>query len=298
MQEDNLLYHYTSIDTFSTMLEKSLWSANGNPLVPTHIVMWATHCNFLNDKTEYRLFVKGLKYQVKEYAENHGISLNAKQFELLDDAVKYNDTFVILFSKKADDLGMWRGYAGDGAGVCLGFDFSVIQPSSLSIVATEQNLLDEANGYETEFKTILKLDEKPEKCHYVRPEPNKMQIEKSLVKKVYNLLVTKGKDEFNDVKLHLKMEPFYPLYKHHKYDSEDEWRIVINDMMNFKYRNVHGQLVPYREVRIPIDCLKKIIIGPCLDSDVMVNRLITISKYRLVRNLEIVPSDIPYRNKI
>lgn len=298
--EPKLLYHYTSMETFSTMLEKSLWSAKGDSLCPTHIVMWATHCNFLNDKTEYRLFVKGLKYQVGEYAKEQGTVLNAEQFKILDNAVKYNDTFIISLSEKEDDLNMWRGYAKDGEGVALGFDFTTIQPPLMHPVSDNNVSIETKyeNEHKGEFDTIINYREKPEKCHYVYPTPKEMAIDNSLVKNVYELLIKKEADNFNDVLLIRKTHFFSPLYKHYKYCNEGEWRIVINDMIHIKYRQASGQLIPYREVRIPIECLKKIIVGPCLEAEVIANRLETLAKYRLIHKIEIEISSIPYRNRL
>lgn len=195
---------------------------------------------------------------------------------------------------------MWRGYAKDGEGVALGFDFSTIQPPLMHLVS-DYNVSIETkyeNEHKEEFDTIINHNQKPEKCHYVYPTPKEMAIDNFLVKNVYKMLIEKEADNFNDVQLIRKTHFFSPLYKHYKYYSEGEWRIVINDMIHIKYRQAGGQLIPYREVRIPIECLKKVIVGPCLETDVIVNRLQTLAKYRLVKKIEIETSSIPYRNKL
>lgn len=296
--ENKLLYHYTTIDTFSTMLENSLWSEDKESLVPTHMVMWATHCNFLNDKTEYRLFVNGLKYQVEQYAQTQGTTMTEEHFRMLDNSVTYNDAFVLSFSEKADDLGMWRGYAGDGQGVCLGFDFNMVKSEMMHLASKEVFSSSKKYTSQVEKETILSHNQLPQKCSYVHPDPCGMEIDASVIKEFFQLLTNKSEDGFEDIKLMMQTRFLSPLYKHFKYADECEWRIVINDMNNYKYRKVDGQLLPYREVRIPIECLKTIIIGPCLAPDVMVGRLATLSRSRLVKKVEIVPSEIPYRNRL
>lgn len=68
-----------------------------------------------------------------------------------------------------------------------------------------------------------------------------------------------------------------------------------------KYRiGDNRSLIPYIEVNVPINCLSKIIIGPCQDSN---NIVINIKKFLWTKgidtkNIEIVTSEIPYRNRI
>ena len=46
-----LLYHYTTMDTFYSMIEHSLYP-KGDDVVPTHLIMWAGHYSYQNDPTE------------------------------------------------------------------------------------------------------------------------------------------------------------------------------------------------------------------------------------------------------
>ena len=46
-----ILYHYTTMDTFISMMEHSLFHQNDN-LEPTHLIMWAGHSSYQNDPTE------------------------------------------------------------------------------------------------------------------------------------------------------------------------------------------------------------------------------------------------------
>ena len=55
-----LLYHYTTMDTFYSMIEHSLYP-KGDDVVPTHLIMWAGHYSYQNDPTECELYFKGLK---------------------------------------------------------------------------------------------------------------------------------------------------------------------------------------------------------------------------------------------
>lgn len=78
-KEDNIiLYHYTTMNTFYNMIEHSLWYEEGD-IHPKYITMWATHYAFQNDPTECQLFFEGLKAGVLDYTKKNNIPLNDKE---------------------------------------------------------------------------------------------------------------------------------------------------------------------------------------------------------------------------
>ena len=84
-----------------------------------------------------------------------------------------------------------------------------------------------------------------------------------------------------------------------KYKQEKEWRIIKNEDLP-KYKMVDNKhLVPYMEVKILIDCIKKIVVGPCLSSKETVRNVKSylLSKHLDIENIEVVESEIPYRNR-
>lgn len=90
------------------------------------------------------------------------------------------------------------------------------------------------------------------------------------------------------------------IYKHYKYEAEGEWRIVKNSTIS-KYRlGENRSLIPYIEVNVPIDCLSKIIVGPCQNYDkiIMDIKKFLWTKGVKTENMNIIPSSIPYRNRI
>ena len=81
-KEDNIiLYHYTTMNTFYNMIEHSLCYEEGD-IHPKYITMWATHYAFQNDPTECQLFFEGLKAGILDYTKKNNIALNDKEKDL------------------------------------------------------------------------------------------------------------------------------------------------------------------------------------------------------------------------
>lgn len=78
-KEDNIiLYHYTTMNTFYNMIEHSLCYEEGD-IHPKYITMWATHYAFQNDPTECQLFFEGLKAGVLDYTKRTTFHLMTKK---------------------------------------------------------------------------------------------------------------------------------------------------------------------------------------------------------------------------
>lgn len=64
-----------------------------------------------------------------------------------------------------------------------------------------------------------------------------------------------------------------------------------------KYRIVNDRdMIPYLEVKISIDCLRRIVIGPCISSK---ENVMNIKKYLLTKfiDVDVIESEIPYRSR-
>ena len=161
-KEDNIiLYHYTTMNTFYNMIEHSLCYDEGD-IHPKYITMWATHYAFQNDPTECQLFFEGLKAGVLDYTKKNNIALNDKEKELTQHPQYNLNIFTISFSKQEDDLTMWRGYGQNGDGISLGFDFSKL-PSTLPMYGADCK----ERKYWSESEPTYLLYDEIKKCEYV-----------------------------------------------------------------------------------------------------------------------------------
>ena len=189
---------------------------------------------------------------------------------------------------------MWRGYGQNGDGISLGFNFNKLPGSQL------MHLYDindpEANSQQVDDRLINRTDF-PEKCIYT--EPNNIKIENEVYDKTLRILQEED-NEFKDIILSLINSKEAPKYKHIKYAAEKEHRIIKKKIIS-KFRiGRNGLPIPYIEVGIPLNCLQKIIIGPCLESSEAVTRIkkFLLTKGVDIEHIDIITSQIPYRNRI
>ncbi|HIS14294.1 MAG TPA: DUF2971 domain-containing protein [Candidatus Ornithospirochaeta stercorigallinarum] len=107
---NNPVYHYTSIDAFTKIIEqRKIWMTDfsgSNDLVENRVIYYLLDriCANLKAKSipdeDIYLFYKNCKIQIE-----------------------HTPLFISCFSKQKDLLSQWRGYANDGKGVAIGFKF-------------------------------------------------------------------------------------------------------------------------------------------------------------------------------
>lgn len=290
---DNLLYHYTSMNTFCSMMEHSLYT-EGDKTEPTHLIMWAGHYSFQNDPTECKLYFKGLEKAVQDYCKGNSYKLKDDYSRLVGCPDDDLDLYIISFSEQEDDLTMWRGYGQNGDGISLGFNFDHLPE------APGMQLYDKKNPQahiQPQGIHLADKTDRPVKCIYTKADD--VEKEDEVKRRILKILQNK-ENRWNGVNSFLTNSKEAPLYKHIKYEAEKEHRIITTKDTP-KFRNGEkGLPVPYIEIGIPLVCLSKIIIGPCQSSSEAVARM---KKYLDVKGIntgkvEIVSSQIPYRNRI
>lgn len=285
-----ILYHYTTMDTFVSMMEHSLYHQNDN-LEPTHLIMWAGHYSYQNDPTECKLYFDGLQKAIKEYSNHNQCNILEEYNSFINEPQNGLGLYFISFSEQEDDLTMWRGYGQNGDGISLGFDFDKLPGAPLMHLRDKNN--PENNNYQLDTRLIYNKNY-PIQCVYT--EPNNVKIEEEAYHRTIKNLQDKD-NEWRDVVQHLIDSKEAPKYKHFKYEVEKEHRIVkIGEMPKFR-QGADGFPIPYIEVGIPLNCLQKIIIGPCQAS---IENLKRVKTFLLSKNIDIpvINSIIPYRNKI
>ena len=281
-----ILYHYTTMNTFYNMMEHSLCYEEGD-IHPKYITMWATHYAYQNDPTECQLFFEELERNVKDYTEKNHIELEDEDKKLVQQTSYGMNIFTISFSKQEDDLIMWRGYGQNGDGLSLGFDFSTL-PSTLPMYVADYK---ERKCKSESEPTFLLLNE-IKKCEYV--DANNINIaEEACNRTLKNIL---NKEEWADVKQAIINNEYAPIYKNKKYEAEGEYRIVKHQTMP-QYRLADNKLIPYIKVNVPVNCLKRIVVGPCLKSSEVIMRIKSFL-WTKGMDIEVISSTIPYRNRL
>lgn len=290
----NLIYHYTTVDALIGMTS-NMSNANRN------LTMWATDILCMNDPQERKVGVNLMDSFIKEIEEELEIPINCRISVLKSNQQYYSsllnkipkelsfsdyNAYITSFSKYGDSLPMWSMYAKNGNGISLGFDREALgKEHSINISYMGEVFYD--NLPDKEIKTLLKS--------FYTYAYSILKSYSSLLEKVFN---NNNIDEIISI-------DSYELYsliiasfiKHHSYEYEGEIRFFCLNNQPMKFRSSNGFIVPYIDYKLPIDYLKKIIVGPTLDYERIIKPLISLFRSRGIdiTKIEIEKSNIPYR---
>lgn len=307
---EDILYHYTTTASLLGMLKDC---SRENP----NLTMWATHCNYLNDNSEF-LFGKNLcDKAICEYEEEHdipqenrlGIYIHDQWVEEFHkwaylgssasiDEIDYGYPYLLSFSRARESLPMWGMYAKQGNGVALVFD--------------EYKVCEHHVGYDCLYcrdgETIL-LKEKIKDKYRTNSSEHKHLVDSNIDR------------SYAIIRLNEIYRAIGPYIKDKAYEFEHEFRVVATnpkvvtnefgernqiqaleltakdskDTISFRERD--GMIIPYVEQKIAVDCLKGIIVGPTADFGRMKDALIILLKNKGVdiSKIDIIKSEVPYR---
>lgn len=263
----NMLCHYTTIEALFSIIEqmKIVYNIDESGQKEEHWVLplRATHIGFLNDSTEGNLLPCALaEMNVSQKAVKSAVLQNGKQY-------------VLSFSKKKDDLNMWRSYSDDGYGVMLGFD---------------------RDGLEKHVNELYKNDNPMSlampvvDCDYVGNEEISVKLidDKDLAE-----YQAKG----NMLALSRVLENSLK-YKHPCFHDEKETRVIIVGALQEKYRVSKHSIIPYQELSFPVTLLKEIWFGPKADFERNRFSVANMLKNKLgevhMRHIRFEKSELPY----
>ena len=103
-----LLYHYCSVETLHKIISSQ--------------TLRLTNIQQMNDSQEFHYSMELLK----ELYPNHDV---VNLYRSPSDHI-YTEIFASCFSEKPDLLGQWKSYGDNTKGVCIGFDFNIINPNA------------------------------------------------------------------------------------------------------------------------------------------------------------------------
>lgn len=290
-----LVCHYTFIESFQKMIEKI--SQDGEEYFLT---FWATSIYALNDPSEFLHGYKLLKDSVlPEIEKELGITEQNLTLSHIWDKVigektsidkldymirhiydSHETPFIVSFSKKIDFLPMWNAYSDRGKGVCLCFN-----NEEYLVKDNEPDILHKLHAMDVTYgkidDDIRKVFKKLYKDYYLQYKeiPNAQQQIQIMLNYLIALIVV-----------------FSAYHKHEAYAYEDESRLVQykHDNKDINYRlGMKGQLKPYIEVKVKLEYLEKIIVGPCADSELVIRELK--NQLRQYNITDIEPSRVPFR---
>lgn len=222
-----------------------------------------THYAYLNDRREFYLgrdlFRQRLKGSVRDY-----VNLMEKESH-----------YILSLSHKKDFLPMWSMYGRNGNGIMLSLTSDMIYKSTGGV------LMD-----------CMYCDEK---FNFGKLEDE--QYIQSCIK-VYETIKGKhGCIEQAQEHLHKKLNEVVPLIKSDYFAYEEEARLVIasDTQRREKYRSTGNIIIPYVLVTLPKASLKRIMIGPTLDTERAKRSLRMFLDSKGYSNVKIDVSKAPYR---
>ena len=297
--KNNLVYHYTSTDTFWHLIESIKYSKDKDSFI-----FRATHVFFMNDPQEFIYGQKILENVFFEIESELDIDDEYKLSILLNEADKMNSDrdksllnylknqiempFVISFSRLEDNLPMWLNYGNGGKGINLVFEDNRNQPFKVKFI----------DGKRVPYESFYTSD-----VYY-----SDIPKDSSLYKLIYDTM----KDYKKDIDDGIAIEPeIYldalvqiaaPLIKTSYYENEKEARVFksvaydfLGDVGKIEFRfNGYNNLVPYIGIEIPVNQLKAVRIGPLANYE-LTRMAIELMKKRYNLQFDILSSKVQYR---
>ncbi len=126
-----MLYHYCSLDTFLKIIASGkIWLFDvrkSNDRQGLHHLKIECAIQLLTAQNEYlKRYSKesGFTYDFRAMDEINALAKKIVNADLLI-------TWVFCLSEECDLLSQWRGYADNGAGICIGFDYDYLNQINL-----------------------------------------------------------------------------------------------------------------------------------------------------------------------
>lgn len=216
--EEELLYHYTSLETLYAIISNIKPTSENE----AYFTLRATHASFLNDLNEGRLLPEALKE----------IGINENKLWLSLDRTGY--PFVLSLSELCDDLNMWRCYADQGRGVAIGLDMPI---------------LDEE--YHTYSKGKLDI------CKYVSKDELVDTLKKEGAEKIITDGNVLSLDRFIVDKLLVYKDKTFTAereWRIHVVDTEDKFRVSLNSDLIIPFKELKIPIVALKSITLGAKC--------------------------------------------
>ena len=258
-----MVYHYTTIETFYNMLATFQSSDDKE-----HLEFWASSSLNQNDPTELSLGVDEILPVIRDIEKNIETTdfrklSNYKEFDWIPyltgqtpvDIDKSYRTlrlapFTVSFSKQKDLLLMWTMYANNGNGICLAFDENRLICPQSGLYPMADNVF-----YEKDSRLYYGIIKK---------------LHEMYLKEIQEMNLLQGIHHSKQKALIGVISVISPFFKHNSFSDEAEYRVAyykVSDNAPNVYTRLTSRLntINYVKVKIPLDALQYIIIGPCVN---------------------------------
>ena len=213
-----MVYHYTTATAVSSIFR-----------APNELILWATLASHLNDTSEIetgrKLVIDIIDNSTTDLElEDHNIEYLRGYFSSNSAAVYRSNIYLTCFSEAIGRVDQWRGYGAYGSGFAIGFNVEDIERSFQQI----------GNAYF--LKCIYKENEQRSAIVTAARSAGE-QYRKILSGSEITIKDDKG---FQSYGIARAIEEQVLRMKHGPYESEQEWRLVID-----KNVGIRGLLLEY-----------------------------------------------------
>lgn len=218
------LYHYCSLDTFYNIVKnKSIWLSDLSKTNDSQELVW------LKRTTEQRLLPKieqKINHETDEWDE----------WKVTKQLIEHADLRIwcwgFCLSQKSDNLGQWRGYGDDGAGIAIGFKYNKLRdtiPSCVNMVLTRSDLMFEKVVYEANENSFEKLlnEEEVGDCERKKIYETIDALLEELKYKE-NPVIKLSAEAKKMILMELLAMKKGRFYKMKAFEEEEEWRVVFS----------------------------------------------------------------------
>lgn len=220
------LYHYCSLDTFYNIVKnKSIWLSDLSKTNDSQELVW------LRKVIQKKLFPK-IETNMRKDKDNFWGWDFARTF--LNKEPPVVSCWGFCLSKKEDDLGQWRGYGDNGAGVAIGFKPLVevkkdILVSNASLVLGKIHYLenwDKKSDTEHEDQELAEL--RRDACIIAKNRRDELLkfVNNSKAKHIPKIKLTPEIER--TIVMEMAAMTRFPFYKGTTFKEEEEWRIVFS----------------------------------------------------------------------
>lgn len=229
------LYHYTSFATLFYLMEAMNDEINRNQ---SFYSLHASAAKSMDDLAEIELYEKVFE-EIK-----HARSLEG-----------WNELFILSLSEAKDNMMMWDAYADKGKGVCLKLDVEQLL-NNPSFYYTAEDIKEYSDILPT-----IKEGEFNENVHLAKSQYNLENEEYTTYRRLIKEFELKT-DPVEKMNLLRQIRLYSAIFKRTGYESEKEWRFLIESPdVRFKSHSRMG-VVAYTTFSIPARALNTIILGP------------------------------------